>query len=163
MLLGIVVTAVAGYCRGRRAGAAQRVVAPALHRRVQPGPIAFQLDIVGVLQLSFLPILLTLFLMSFLDTLGTLVGVGAAGGMLDEKGNFPGGEADARGCGVVHVQRGVGTSTSGAYIESAAGVREGARTGLAAVTTAAAVRASRCSSSRSCSRCNAWLRLRPGR
>jgi adenine/guanine/hypoxanthine permease len=31
----------------------------------------------------------------------------------------------------------VGTSTSGAYIESAAGIREGARTGLAAVTTAA--------------------------
>ena len=37
----------------------------------------------------FLPILLTLFLMSFLDTLGTLVGVGAAGGMLDANGNFP--------------------------------------------------------------------------
>ena len=33
--------------------------------------------------------MLTLFLMSFLDTLGTLVGVGAAGGMLDERGNFP--------------------------------------------------------------------------
>jgi AGZA family xanthine/uracil permease-like MFS transporter len=42
-----------------------------------------------VLRLSYLPILLTLFLMSFLDTLGTLVGVGAAGNMLDDKGNFP--------------------------------------------------------------------------
>lgn len=36
-----------------------------------------------------LPVLLTLFLMSFLDTLGTLVGVGAAAGMLDRDGNMP--------------------------------------------------------------------------
>ena len=34
----------------------------------------------------------------------------------------------------------VGTTTSGAYIESATGIREGARTGLAAVTTAGALR-----------------------
>ncbi len=44
------------------------------------GVIALKLDIAGALRLSFLPILLTLFLMGFLDTLGTLVGVGAAGG-----------------------------------------------------------------------------------
>lgn len=49
--------------------------------------LAFQLDIPGVLKLSFLPVLLTLFLMGFLDTLGTLVAVGAAGDLLDEKGN----------------------------------------------------------------------------
>jgi AGZA family xanthine/uracil permease-like MFS transporter len=100
-------------------------------------PIALHLDITGVLRVSFLPILLTLFLMSFLDTLGTLVGVGAAGGMLDEKGNFPGLErpmtVDAVSCMISGL---LGTSTSGAYIESATGIREGARTGLAAVTTA---------------------------
>ena len=38
---------------------------------------------------NMLPVLLTLFLMGFLDTLGTLVGVGAAGGLLDEKGDLP--------------------------------------------------------------------------
>jgi AGZA family xanthine/uracil permease-like MFS transporter len=89
-----------------------------------------------VLKLKFLPVLLTLFLMSFLDTLGTLVGVGAAGQMLDEKGNFPDIErpmlVDALTCMFSGL---VGTSTSGAYIESATGIREGARTGLAAVTT----------------------------
>jgi AGZA family xanthine/uracil permease-like MFS transporter len=98
--------------------------------------IALKLDIAGVLRLSFLPILLTLFLMSFLDTLGTLVGVGAAGGMLDEKGNFPEIErpmmVDALTCMFSGL---VGTSTSGAYIESATGIREGARTGLATVMT----------------------------
>jgi AGZA family xanthine/uracil permease-like MFS transporter len=99
-------------------------------------PIAFQLDVAGVLKVSFVPILVTLFLMSFLDTLGTLVGVGAAGGMLDEKGNFPEPEkpmlVDAVSCVFASV---VGSSTSGAFIESAAGVKEGAKTGLAAVVT----------------------------
>jgi AGZA family xanthine/uracil permease-like MFS transporter len=100
--------------------------------------IAFQLDIRGVLQLTFLPILLTLFLVSFLDTLGTLVGLGAAGGMLDERGNFPDVErpmlVDALSCMFSAL---VGTSTSGAFVESATGIREGARTGLASVVTAA--------------------------
>jgi AGZA family xanthine/uracil permease-like MFS transporter len=75
--------------------------------------------------------------MGLLDTLGTLIGVGAAGGMLDEKGDFPRIErpmmVDAATCMFSGL---VGTSTSGAYIESATGIREGARTGLAAVTTA---------------------------
>jgi AGZA family xanthine/uracil permease-like MFS transporter len=100
--------------------------------------VAGKLDIAGVLHWSFLPVLLTLFLMSLLDTLGTLVGVGAAGGMLDEKGDFPEVErpmmVDALAC---MFSGAIGTSTSGAYIESAAGIREGARTGLAALTTSA--------------------------
>jgi AGZA family xanthine/uracil permease-like MFS transporter len=99
--------------------------------------IAFQLDIAGVLRLSLLPVLLTLFLMSLLDTLGTLLGLGAAAGLLDDKGDFPNVEkpmmVDALTCMFSGL---VGTSTSGAYIESAAGIREGARTGLAALTTA---------------------------
>lgn len=91
----------------------------------------------GVLRLSFLPLLLTLFLMSFLDTLGTLVGLGAAAELLDERGDFPEIEkpmlVDAAACMFSGL---VGTSTSGAYVESATGIREGARTGLAAVVTA---------------------------
>ena len=74
--------------------------------------------------------------MSFLDTLGTLVGVGAAGGMLDERGDFPKLErpmlVDApRACSVAWSAH----PPSGAYIESATGIREGARTGLAARPT----------------------------
>ena len=84
------------------------------------------------------PILVTLFLMSFLDTLATLIGVGAAGNMLDENGNFEDVEkpmiVDAVSCVTSSL---IGTSTSGAFIESAAGIREGARTGLASVITAA--------------------------
>ena len=77
-----------------------------------------------------LPVLLTLFLMDFLDTVGTLVGVGAAGNMLDENGNFPRIQrpmlVDATACVFSAL---VGTSTSGAYIESATGIKDGARTG----------------------------------
>ncbi|MEK6371152.1 MAG: hypothetical protein AABO58_00475 [Acidobacteriota bacterium] len=82
-------------------------------------PIALKLDILGVLRLSFLPILLTLVVMSFLDTLGTLVGVGAVAEIDDLKKPMM---VDAVACIVAGL---VGTSTSGAYIESATGIREG--------------------------------------
>jgi adenine/guanine/hypoxanthine permease len=137
ILLGIAATAVLGYAFGL-AEPPTAVAAVPFVGKYSLAPIAFKLDIAGVLKLSFLPVLITLFLMSFLDTLGTLVGVGAAGNMLDEKGNFPDIErpmmADAVSCMFSAL---VGTSTSGAYIESATGIREGARTGLAAVTTGA--------------------------
>jgi AGZA family xanthine/uracil permease-like MFS transporter len=137
ILIGIAAIAALGYALGL--GEAPRaVVALPFTGAYSLAPIALKLDIAGVLRLSFLPVLLTLFLMGFLDTLGTLVGVGAAGRMLDEKGNFPRIErpmmVDAAACVVSAL---VGTSTSGAYIESATGIREGARTGLASVTTAA--------------------------
>ena len=137
VLLGIVATAGVGCLLGY-GHAPERLVAMPFRGDYSLAPIAFQLDVPGVLRLSFLPVLLTLVLMSFLDTLGTLVGVGAAGGMLDEQGNLPDIEkpmfVDAATCIFSGL---VGTSTSGAYIESAAGIREGARTGLAALTTAA--------------------------
>jgi len=137
ILIGIAATAIAGAFLGL--GHAPRgIFAMPFVGDYSLAPIALKLDITGVLRLSFLPILLTLFLMSFLDTVGTLIGVGAAGGMLDERGNFPRIErpmtVDAVACIVSGL---VGTSTSGAYIESAVGIREGARTGLAAITTAA--------------------------
>ena len=136
ILLGILTTALAGAALGK-GEAPTGVVAMPFVGEYSLAPIAFQLDIRGVFHLAFLPILLTLFLMSFLDTLGTLVGVGAAGDMLDEKGNLPDMQrpmiVDAIACMFSAL---VGSSTSGAYIESAAGVRDGARTGLAAVTVA---------------------------
>jgi AGZA family xanthine/uracil permease-like MFS transporter len=135
ILLGMAATAVAGYLAGVGAAPAGVVAIPFTGEYTLE-PIALKLDVAGVLRVAFLPILLTLVLMSFLDTLGTLVGVGAAGGMLDEKGDFPRIErpmlVDAVACVGSSL---IGSSTSGVYVESAAGVREGARTGLAAVTT----------------------------
>lgn len=133
LLIGIVLTAVVGYTCGV-GKAPEGIVAMPFVGDYSLAPLAFQLDILGVFKLSFLPILLTLFMMSFLDTLGTLVGVGAVGNMLDKDGNFPQMErpmiVDAVACVASAT---IGSSTAGAYIESAAGVRAGARTGLAAV------------------------------
>lgn len=135
ILIGMVMVAIVGYAVGV-GKSPTAVVAMPFTGEYDLSAIAFQLDIAGAMRLNFLPILLTLFLMSFLDTLGTLVGVGAAGEMLDRDGNFPNIErpmlVDAVSCVIASV---VGTSTSGAYIESATGIREGARTGLAAIVT----------------------------
>jgi AGZA family xanthine/uracil permease-like MFS transporter len=136
ILVGMVGAAVVGQLAG--IGEAPRAIAAwPFAGDGDLSAIALQLDVAGVLRLAFLPILLTLFLVSFLDTIGTLLALGAAGDMLDGRGDFPGIErpmlVDALSCMFAAL---VGTSTSGAFIESATGIREGARTGLAAVTTA---------------------------
>lgn len=139
ILIGIVATALLGYACGQGYIPEKWGVLSlsTIAQDYDMSPIFLKLDIAGVLKLSFLPILLTLFLMGFLDTLGTLVGVGSAGKMLDEKGNFPEIEkpmtVDALSCIFSAL---LGSSTSGAYIESAAGIKEGARTGLAALVIA---------------------------
>jgi AGZA family xanthine/uracil permease-like MFS transporter len=133
ILLGIAVIAVAGYFLG--VGVAPHgIIDWPWNYPLQD--VALQLDIAGVLRFEMLTVLLTLFLISFLDTLGTTYALGSAGGMLDEKGNLAEIEkpmlVDSLACIFSAL---IGTSTSGAYIESATGIREGARTGLAAVVT----------------------------
>ena len=137
LLAGMAATAVIGVLTGH--GEAPRAVAAMpFTGELSLAPLFLKLDVAGVLQLAFLPALLTLVIMGLLDTLGTLMGLGAAAGLLDEKGRFPEIQkpmaVDALTCVAAGL---VGTTTSGAYIESATGIREGARTGLAAVTTAA--------------------------
>ena len=88
VLLGIVFIAVAGYLLGD-GQAPEGVVALPFTGEYDLSPIVGQLEIARALEPRFFPVLLTLVLMSFLDTLGTLVGVGAAGDMLDKDGNFP--------------------------------------------------------------------------
>lgn len=136
ILLCIVLTAIVGCFLGL-AQRPQQFVALPIGPEYDLRQIALQLELRPILQISFLPILLTLVLMSFLDTLGTLIAVGAAGNLLDKEGNFPQVErpmlVDAVSCVFASL---VGTSTSGAYIESATGIRDGARTGLAAIVIA---------------------------
>ena len=100
-------------------------------------PILFQLDFHGALQPAFFPIILTIFIMAFLDTVGTLLGLSMRADLLDERGNLPEIEkpmlADALATVVAPL---LGTTTTGAYIESAAGIEEGGRTGFTALVTA---------------------------
>jgi AGZA family xanthine/uracil permease-like MFS transporter len=135
ILLGMILTGMAGYALGQ-GQAPTNVFGLPWGPDYDLGQVAGQLDLSGILQLSFLPILLTLVLISFLDTLGTLVAVGSAGGMVDAQGNFQDIEKPMLVDACASVFSGlIGTTTSGAYIESATGIREGARTGMAAVTT----------------------------
>ncbi|MCW2776549.1 MAG: permease [Frankiales bacterium] len=78
----------------------------------------------------------TLMLADFFDTMGTVVGVGAEAGLLDEDGTLPGADRVLLVDGLAAVAGGLAsTSSNTTYIESAAGVGEGARTGLASVAT----------------------------
>ena len=135
ILIGMAATAAAGIALGL-AHAPQAIFGIPFRGAYSLAPIALHLDLFGVLQPHLIPVLLTLFLMGLLDTLGTLVALGAAAGLSDEQGNLPDIEkpmmVDAAACMFSGL---VGTSTSGVYIESATGIRDGARTGLAAVTT----------------------------
>lgn len=101
-------------------------------------PIAGQLDIIGALSPQALPVVLITFVMVFVDTIGTLIGLSSRAGLLDENGNLPDIErpmlADALSNLVAPL---LGTSTTGAYIESAAGIEAGGRTGFSALVTAA--------------------------
>jgi adenine/guanine/hypoxanthine permease len=78
----------------------------------------------------------TLMLSDFFDTMGTVVGVAEEGGMLDSDGRLPGVERVLLVDSLAAVAGGAAsTSSNTTYIESAAGVAEGARTGLANIVT----------------------------
>lgn len=100
-------------------------------------PLLLKLDLSATLSPSFFPIILTIFVMAFVDTVGTLIGLSARAGLLDEKGNLPGIEkpmlADALATTVAPL---LGTTTTGAFIESAAGIEEGGRTGFTSIVVA---------------------------
>jgi AGZA family xanthine/uracil permease-like MFS transporter len=103
-----------------------------------PMPVVAQMDIAGVfyhLNILF-PFVLILVFMELFDTLGTVIGVGTRAGLIQDN-HFPNVErvfaADATATVVGAV---AGHSTVTAYIESAAGVATGGRTGLVSIVTA---------------------------
>ncbi len=97
------------------------------------------------LDLSFLwtnaavavPIILGFLFVDLFDNMGTLIGVCNRAGLLDKNGNLPKiGRAFTADASAAMVGSCLGTSTVTTYIESAAGVEEGARTGLSSVMVA---------------------------
>ena len=101
------------------------------------GPTLFALDVGAALTWGFLSVVLTIFVLDLVDTIGTLTGLSVKAQLLDEEGRLPGIER-ALQCDAFSTVLGslLGTTTSGAYIESAAGIEAGGRTGLTAVVTA---------------------------
>ncbi|MFC8799066.1 NCS2 family permease [Promicromonospora sp. NPDC057138] len=81
----------------------------------------------------------TLLMADFFDTMGTMVAIGGEAGLLDAKGNPPRTTQILIVDSLAAVSGGAGSvSSNTAYVESASGVGDGARTGLAAVTTGVA-------------------------
>src|SRR4051812_3437466 len=78
----------------------------------------------------------TLMLADFFDTMGTMVAIGAEAGLLDKEGNPPNAQRILIVDSVAAAAGGAASvSSNTSYIESASGVGEGARTGLASVVT----------------------------
>lgn len=100
-------------------------------------PVLLQMDVGGALQWGLFSVILTIFVMAFLDTLGTLIGLAYKANLLDEHGNLPEIEKSML-CDAVAttVAAMLGTTTTGAYIESATGIEAGGKSGLTAVVTA---------------------------
>jgi AGZA family xanthine/uracil permease-like MFS transporter len=95
-------------------------------------------DLVRTDLLKALPIILTLLLVDMFDNIGTLIGVTQRAGLLGPDGRLPkAGRALVADSTAAILSSLLGTSTVVSYIESAAGVSAGGRTGLTALTTAA--------------------------
>lgn len=136
MLIGIIVTTVAGWLGGLVTFAPQPYSLEALTGT------AFKLDLSAVFGLSgrhglgLLEILFVFLFVDLFDNIGTLVAVTKRAGLIDAAGKIPGlnriliTDATATIVGAM-----AGTSTVTSYVESAAGVQAGGRTGLTAVVT----------------------------
>lgn len=95
-----------------------------------------QVDFAGALNFAYIPFLIALFVPDFFSTFGTVLGVGAKAGYLDEDGNLPGidkcfkVDAVATSFGALFTMPSMTT-----YLESSAGVEAGGKTGLTVVFT----------------------------
>jgi AGZA family xanthine/uracil permease-like MFS transporter len=136
MLIGIVATTIVGWLFG------QVVMKPEPYSLEALTGTAFKLDLSGVFGLSgshglgLVEILFVFLFVDLFDNIGTLVAVTKRAGLMDAAGRIPGlnriliTDATATIVGSM-----AGTSTVTSYVESAAGVQAGGRTGLTAVVT----------------------------
>ncbi len=100
-------------------------------------PTFLELDLASALELSLISVVFAFLFVDLFDTAGTLIGVAHRAGLLDENGKLPRLRSALLADSLATVAgAAVGTSTTTSYIESAAGIRAGGRTGLTAVVVA---------------------------
>ncbi len=101
-----------------------------------PSDLIGALDIVGAIEFGIFGVVFTFLFVDFFDTAGTFIGLADKSGRMDAEGNIeaPRAAFSADGAATA-VGALLGTSSTTTYIESAAGIEDGARTGLASVTT----------------------------
>ena len=129
ILISIVITSIVGIPMG-----ITQIPSSIISTPPSPAPGLLKLDLAGALKFSMFPVIFSLFFADLFDTIGTFVGVASRTGMIDEHGNLKRGNkalfADSLGTVVGSL---LGTSNTTTYVESAAGVSVGGRTGLTAV------------------------------
>jgi adenine/guanine/hypoxanthine permease len=131
-LIGILVVALIGIPLGQATFGGIVSMPPSL------APTLLQLDFSRTFELTFIIVVFSFLFIDVFDNAGTLVGVAHRAGLLDEQGNLPRmkqalvSDSFAAMFGAL-----IGTSTTTSYIESAAGVAAGGRTGLTALVVAA--------------------------
>ncbi len=133
ILIGVVVVSLTAWLVGLApAPSGNLVTVPTLPKETL---VAF--DFTALFSVTLLPVILAFLFVDIFDTAGTLIGVGKLAGFVDERGELPrAGKAFASDAVGTVVGACLGTSTVTSYIESAAGVEEGGRTGLTAVIVA---------------------------
>jgi AGZA family xanthine/uracil permease-like MFS transporter len=132
IIIAILATAIAGILLGISPFAGVVDMPPSL------APTFLALDLRGALDIGIASVVFVFLFVDLFDNTGTLVGVAHRAGLLDEHGKLPRigrvfiADSIAAMAGAL-----LGTSTVTSYIESAAGVKAGGRTGLTGVTVAA--------------------------
>lgn len=103
---------------------------------VSPFSQFLRIDLVGALDFAYIPFLIALFVPDFFSTFGTVLGVGAKAGYLDEEGNLPGIDKCFKVDAVSTVVGSLfGMPSMTTYLESSVGVEAGGKTGLTTVGT----------------------------
>jgi AGZA family xanthine/uracil permease-like MFS transporter len=98
-------------------------------------PVAFKLDIAGALKVGAVPVIFTFFFLDLFDSIGSLIGIAEQGGFMQD-GQLPRAREALLADAIATTASGLlGNSTAVSYIESAAGVEEGGKTGLANIVT----------------------------
>ena len=131
ILIGILAAAIAGAFLGLTKFTGVVSLPPSI------APVLLKLDLVKALEIGLVTIVFTFFFVDVFDNTGTLVGVAHKAGLVNPDGTLPRVKrALTVDSTAAMVGAALGTSTTTSYIESAAGVNAGGRTGLVAVTVA---------------------------
>ncbi|MXS18943.1 NCS2 family permease [Pseudomonas oryzihabitans] len=131
VLIGILVVTVIAIALGVSAFGGLVSMPPSL------APTFLQLDIRGALDIGLISVIFAFLFVDLFDNSGTLIGVAKRAGLMGKDGHLPKmGRALIADSSAAMFGSLLGTSTTTSYIESAAGVSAGGRTGLTAVVVA---------------------------
>jgi len=101
-------------------------------------PIFMKINMQGALTWGFAGVIISVLVMDFVDTMGTLFGLSSRANLLDKNDNLPDIEKPMLVDALSTIAASLfGTTTAGVYIESAAGIEQGGKTGFTAIVVAA--------------------------